>query len=254
MQIGFKRKDDVSDLPNPFAPDPAPETTTSKTLGVQPYHATSQDFKSHTRQTLISSLKLLGLLVAGFVGFSFLTQRGPDWLATRLTSDFQSLDSPTKQARLTQLFELGTPGIDGLVLGLTDSDPAVALRSRNLIRDLQTSWISMPAESASKSRQLLTQSLESIDASLPAERQTWVREMIQQAQRTTTNIVAGDSAEQPVIQAAFIDDSNGQAAMERPRARVLQVRFDEPASDANRIRQPAYDLDPMVDTQPLQLR
>ena len=244
------RTGDVSDLPNPFAPDPPAEFSSTESLGT-------------TRHAVIASLKLLVLLVIGFVAFSFITQRGPDWLASRLTSDFQSQDTTTKQARLKQLSELGNPGINGLVLGLADGDPLVAQESRQFIRDLQTSWTSMPTVNANRSRKLLSQSLQAIDANLSDERQAWVRELIQNTQRDVPLVVTNDSEtplKQPVAQAGYqsIEPPNASSeslmSVPRPRARVIQVRFNEEALDENRVMQPSNDLQPFPREQPLLLR
>ncbi|QDT09582.1 HEAT repeat domain-containing protein [Planctomycetes bacterium K23_9] len=152
-------KRDLSDLPNPFAPDSA---------------------RRWEKPRLVSAAKVFAVTVVALVVLLVVTSRGPGWLANRLSKGFDSLDSQQKQSRLVQLSQLGLPGIEPLMAGLADPDSEVSDATIALIRDLQAQWTTMPrAESAPRQLALVNAVGKSANR-LPEEQQGWAADLLNQ--------------------------------------------------------------------------
>ena len=164
---------DFSNLPNPFAPEPAEPRNDRR--------------NSAARRSLMTSLKLLVLVATVFAVFVVVTTQGPDWLANRLASDFDQLDVASKQARLKQFSELGISGIPPLTIALADPETEVAQTAHQLIGRLQNQWTAESKEQAEACRERLADCLTQVDQHLDGERKTWVADLIGKAVEQAEN-------------------------------------------------------------------
>ncbi|MGB7347622.1 MAG: HEAT repeat domain-containing protein [Pirellulaceae bacterium] len=151
---------DLSNLPNPFAPDPP---------------------SLWSRAKLVSALKMLGIAIVLFVLLLVVSSRGPGWLANRLSQNFSGLDSNAKQARLVQMSQLGVAGIQPMMVGLADEDPAVAEKTIALIRDLQTKWTTLPKAQADQNQLALINAIGNKAKTLPVTQQAWLSDLLNQS-------------------------------------------------------------------------
>ena len=154
---------DFSDLPNPFAPEPVKR-------------GANRNVKVALRP-LLTSLKLLTLVVVIFALYMVVTTQGPELLASRLASDFDTLDVNAKQERLNQFSELGIAGIQPLTIALADPEIEVAQSAHRLIGRLQNQWTADTKEQADACKQRLDECLSQVDQYLDGERKAWVADL-----------------------------------------------------------------------------
>ena len=182
------RPGDLSQLPNPFAPDPP---------------------RSLARRSLVSAAKLFAVVVVALVVLSVVSVHGPRWLAGGLAHGFDSLSPKDKKARLVQLSELGAHGIPPLVNALADSDTSVAQQAYDLIDQSQREWTTTAASESNANKLALVQALQTLPP-LPGDRNAWVNALMQRT--IVESVGACDDVGQQVFMAAtqVIDGSQGR--------------------------------------------
>ncbi|NNE00735.1 MAG: HEAT repeat domain-containing protein [Pirellulaceae bacterium] len=153
------RAGDLTQFPNPFAPDPP---------------------VSAHRRAVVSALKFLFVIAVLLTVLLTVTSHGPGWLASRLSSNFDSLDTQSKQARLIQMSQLGEPGVAPLTAAIADSDRIVAERAFELIQELQNQWTTLSKADADQRKLSMARSIGLLAERLPSERQVWAAELLQQ--------------------------------------------------------------------------
>ncbi len=137
--------------------------------------------KRRSRKPFVSAVKFL-LLVAVCLGATVVIgSQSRRWLVQKLSTDFDSLTVEQKQTRLTQIADLGLPGIHPLVAAMADEDPSVARTAYELLQQIQTVWASMDQEQQNRHHHALIQSLEAVAILLPDDRTGWGTELLQPA-------------------------------------------------------------------------
>lgn len=140
-----------------------------------------------TRSPFASAIKMLLLVAVCLGGTVVIGSYSKTWLADHLVSDFDSLDSATKQTRLTQVAGLGIPGIDPLVRALADDDVQVARTAYELLQEVQSRWKQMERPELERHQRALVQALHAVAVQLPDDRTGWGTVLLQQTVAVTVN-------------------------------------------------------------------
>ena len=116
-----------------------------------------------------------------------LSSHSRNWLAQHLAADLQSLDPEQQQIRLTQLADLGLPGIDPLVAALVDENIQVARTAYELLQKSQQQWLTQDRAVQQRHHQKLVGALQKIAIQLPDDRTGWGTLLMQQTIQITAN-------------------------------------------------------------------
>jgi hypothetical protein len=143
--------------------------------------------KRPKRTAFYSAVKFL-LLIAVCLGATvMLGSYSKTWLAQHLVAEFASLDTATKRTRLTQVAELGIPGIEPLVSALADDEIVVARTAYELLQEVQGRWIELDREEQQRYHRVLVDSIQTIAVHLPDDRTGWGTNLLQQTVAATVN-------------------------------------------------------------------
>jgi hypothetical protein len=133
------------------------------------------------RKAFFAAIKFLLLVAVCLGGTVVIGSQSRQWLVQYLVSDFDSLSPEDKQVRLTQVAELGLPGIDPLVEAMAEADVSVARTAYELLEEVQGQWNLLGDTDRRRHYHALIESLETIAVHLPDDRTGWGTSLLQPA-------------------------------------------------------------------------
>jgi len=146
-----------------------------------PFAPKSRPAARPNRRAFGSAIKFLLLVAVCLAGTLVITTQSRRWLVQQLTADFASLSPEAKQARLIQLADLGTAGIEPLVAAMADPEHEVARSAYELLLESQANWKQLGRSRRQRHQQSLVESLRTAAVQLPDDRTGWGAHLLQQA-------------------------------------------------------------------------
>lgn len=143
--------------------------------------------KTDRKRAWKSALGLFLIACAAFVVLIVVSGQSQKWLVHRLTHEFDRLGIQEKRERLTQLAELGSPGIEFLTQSMVDPDLDVSRISFELLQRMQNDWSVLEEQDRNGRSLQLVAAIESISVHLPDDRTGWATRLLQQTLLATVD-------------------------------------------------------------------
>jgi hypothetical protein len=132
------------------------------------------------RKAVISALKFLLLVVVCLAFTVVVGSQSRKLVLHHLTHDLDSLSAKDKQARLTQIADLGTLGIEPLVMTLADNNVDVARAAFELLSQSQNEWTVLDRRDLQSRHGMMVDAIRLVAIRIPDDRTGWGTSLLQQ--------------------------------------------------------------------------